>query len=73
MVIMVSDLPICKLVQTSFIGLDCTWAKPQNRTEVSPTTMECSTTELELPIMLLLLTNYLAAMVRAQMLFHSFT
>ena len=26
------------------------WAKPQNRTEVSPTTMECSTVELELPL-----------------------
>jgi hypothetical protein len=25
-------------------------AKPQNRTEVSPTTMECSTIELELPL-----------------------
>lgn len=25
-------------------------AKPQNRTEVSPTTTECSTIELELPI-----------------------
>jgi hypothetical protein len=47
---MVSDLPICNQIQTSFIDLDCTRAKPQNRTEVSPTTKECSTTELELPI-----------------------
>jgi hypothetical protein len=28
MVKMVSDLPICKLIQTSFIDLDCTRAKP---------------------------------------------
>lgn len=25
-------------------------AKPQNRTEISPTTMECSTIELGLPV-----------------------
>ena len=29
-------------------------AKPQNRTEVSPTTMECSTVELELPFVYLI-------------------
>ena len=47
-----SDLPDKKSSTTYLYPYFYLRAKPQNRTEVSPTTTECSTIELELPVIL---------------------
>src|SRR5690349_24562624 len=55
---MASDLPnkkSCSTIGILALTYNCILkdvrVKPQNRTEASPTTTECSTTELELPVM----------------------